>query len=366
MGTINLSRKVSILDKNVNFYRLLGVNAFATAEEVRRAYRILARRYHPDLNPGDPKAENIFKMISQAYQVLNDAEKKKKYDKELESYNSQSLFGDRVSDHRSKYEKLRKYAEATAAAAEGEKTKGKKGAPDPKLKEAQTKHAPHPPKKSKPKPSGKNLLNSLTSLIKSPFGDIRSESPPEKAKHPPHHLKVSVIEASIHIKDSIFGTKKTLEIHEPEGARKISVKIPAGVKNGSVIRLRSKSNSPEELILIVHLIPEPHWRIENRGVVLEVPVTAREALEGGSITIKYLGGDLTFQMHAGCQSGEEIRIESKGIHHSDGTRGDLFLRPLILLPPDHEAVGLHAKVSELDPYYANDIRKGINAYFNRV
>jgi DnaJ-class molecular chaperone len=155
--------------------------------------------------------------------------------------------------------------------------------------------------------------------------------------------------------------KKTVEIEEPAGTRKLSVAIPPGVRSGSVIRLRAKNSPTEELVLIVRVASHPFIAMQPRGIVVEVPVSVQEAVFGASITVPTLEDPVSIKIPPGTQSGQEVRLRERGVHHREGARGDIFYRILIAVPGSPEAVGLREKVGELEAYYGGGVRAGLPA-----
>lgn len=334
-----------------NHYETLGLNTSASVEEIRRAYRILARRYHPDVNPGKSAAEEKFKKIAEAYSILSDVEKKKKYDIDLERILSQDkFFGYQTFQNaQDRQQRARKrYQESQARAAQHAQQK-----PSPQQKQA-AKPKGTPPPEIKP-----SFISAISDSLQKGLGKVigthSSESPRPKAKQ----HKMSVIEVSVSIRDAVYGVKKTVEISEPEGQRKISVAIPPGVRNGSVVHLRSKSPLVEELIIIVRLASHPHLSIQTRGLVAEIPITIQEAITGASISVPTLEDQVSIRIPPASTSGTEIRIPEKGLFQKEGTRGDLFIRLMIQVPQSPEAVGLKDKAKELDAYYETPVRANL-------
>jgi curved DNA-binding protein len=170
---------------------------------------------------------------------------------------------------------------------------------------------------------------------------------------------VSVIEVSLSLKEAVFGVKKAIEIPDPTGPRKLSVTIPPGVRSGSVVRLRSKSNPGEDLVLIVRLATHPFLSIQARGLVAEIPVSVLEAHAGASISVPTLDEPVSVKIPAGSQSGSEIRLRNRGIPLKNGDRGDLFIRLLIKIPDSVGAVGLKEHFAALDQYYSSAVRNGL-------
>lgn len=325
-----------------NHYETLGLTMSASQEEIRRAYRILARRYHPDVNPGKASAEERFKSIANAYSVLGDAEKKAKYDQELERFfHADKEFGFRAfqESQRRQSSARKRYMEAQERAEHHSSKRGPK--PEQKI----SREAP----KKAAKQGG--FFNSIKKSV-----DIFSLLPKKKSEDSARATKVSVIEVSVSMKDAVYGVKKTVELSEPERIRKISVAIPPGVRNGSVVHLRSKNPFNEELVLIVRVPIHPFLSIQTRGIVAEVPITIQEAICGASISVPTLDEPISVKIPPGSSSGTEVRIPGKGMYSRDSSRGDLFVRFMIQVPQSPDAVGLKDKARELDQYYEGSIR----------
>ena len=172
--------------------------------------------------------------------------------------------------------------------------------------------------------------------------------------------KVSILEISVTMRDAILGMKKTVEIGEPEGLRKISINIPPGVKTGSVLRFREKSGNGEELVFIIRVGTHPFLCIENKGVVVDIPISINEAFAGASLTLPTFEEAVIVKIPPLSQSGTEIRVKGKGVLSREGQRGDLFYRLLIKLPEALHAVGIKEKISELESYYAGSVRQGFS------
>jgi hypothetical protein len=172
--------------------------------------------------------------------------------------------------------------------------------------------------------------------------------------------KISVMEVSLTMRDAVFGTRKIVEIPgaRPEQSQKVSIRIPGGVRNGSIIRLKAKAGTHDELVFIARVASHPFLTLLPKGLVAEIPVTVGEALLGASITVPTLDDPVVVKIPAGMQSGQEIRLKERGIPQKDGTKGDLFLRLLVRLP-DGNAEKLRESVQALDKNYARPVRQGL-------
>lgn len=317
----------------------------STQDEIRRAYRILARRYHPDVNPDEPRAVEYFQTISEAYEVLSNEERRKQYDLQLQNNTRyHQTLHNAFESQRSRASRAR----ASYANAQQQQSRPKRS------NNNQTKASKRDKNAATRIPS---LLSRAVEQIKK---RIRGSSP--RSKHPPLHRKVSVIEISITIKEAVFGGKKTVELSEPEGVRKISVDLPPGIKDGSVIRLKTH-NTSEELIVITRIAPHPFLSMHRKGLVYEVPITVPEAILGAHITVAGVDEPLTVKVPPGTTSGDELRITARGAFlRSTGTstsseRGDLFIRFMVTLPESTDAVGFKDVAHAVEQYYGKNPRE---------
>lgn len=324
-----------------NYYRTLGLHSSATPDEIRRAYRILARRYHPDVNPGG-HSEERFKAIAQAYSVLSDSSKRTAYDTELERF----LKGEgRKQTGYQAYER----SHSSATNIHGARRESARD---------RAKSRPFAPGQKPQKEKRKGVLESFKQQLKDTFSSAAPRPEPQ-----PRSLgtKVSIIEVSIGLQEALIGTKKSVEIVEPEGSRKVSVRIPAGVRTGNVVHLRStpKGSSPsftEELIVVIRVASHPFVSLQPKGVVIEVPVTVQEAMFGASIQVPTFDDPIVMKIPPNSQSGHEIRVRERGLTQKDGVRGDLFYRLLIKIPESNIAVSIQENVAKLEQYYESSVR----------
>lgn len=339
-----------------NHYKTLGLNSSATPEEIRRAYRVLARRYHPDVNPGKTSEER-FKVISEAYSILSDPDKRRAYDVEREHLerahlnrqhqayrrNQGEQFNARKKFYESKVDQFGKISpeQPGTARAKG----GDKPSAQPNLWQDIQNTWSRFKKRAQPTQTQKPPLN--------PGRRVTPGQPPETERAV---NKISVIEVSVTMRDVIMGVKKTVEISEPEGIRKVSVRLPPGVRSGSVVHMRSRNNSAEDMVIIVRVASHPLLSNHTRGLVFEIPITIGEAIAGANVTLPTLDEPAVVKIPPGAQSGTEIRLKGRGIQQKDGSRGDLIYRLMIRLPDALNAIGLQEKASALAEYYGSPPR----------
>jgi curved DNA-binding protein len=166
------------------------------------------------------------------------------------------------------------------------------------------------------------------------------------------------MEVSISIFEAIAGVRKTIEVVERSGEmKKLSISVPAGVCQGSLVRLRSKENESEEIIVVIRVAHHPWLSISHRGLTIEVPITVSEAIAGAKVQIPSLQEPLLITVEPGTQSGKEVRLKGQGVVLPDGSRGDIFARFLIKVPPLSESSESASKLVELESLYHGSVRE---------
>ncbi len=279
-----------------DYYKILGVEKSASADDIKRAYRKLARQYHPDVNPNDPNAETHFKDINEAYEVLSDPEKRKKYDQygqywkqgiSPEGFSQYTNFDDFIN------ELLGRFGGSSARYS------------------TQT-----------GRPGQAFGFDSL-------FGEgIFGDSPfSGSAANVEAYITLTLAEA-------FHGTQKRLELQ----GETFTVRIPAGAKPESKIRvkgkgnLNTKTNQRGDLYLSVKLAEHPFFKFESGDLGCEIPIAPDEAALGAEIEIPTPEGSVMLKIPAGIQSGQSLRLRGKGWPTPQGKRGDQLVKLKIMVP----------------------------------
>ncbi|TBH20150.1 DnaJ C-terminal domain-containing protein [Thermus thermamylovorans] len=264
-----------------DYYAILGVPRNATQEEIKRAYKRLARQYHPDVNKS-PEAEERFKEINEAYAVLSDPEKRKVYDT---------------------------YGTAT----------------------------PPPP----PPPGGYDFsgfdVEDFSDFFQELFGGGLFGGMGRRRPRKGRDLRA---ELALTLEEAFWGGEKVLEV----GGRRVSVKIPPGVQEGSVLRLPGMGGPgepPGDLLLTVRLLPHPVFRLEGQNLYATLDVPAPIAVVGGKVRAPTLEGPVEVTIPPKTQAGRKLRLKGKGFPGPHG-RGDLYLEVRLVIPehlsPEEEAL----------------------------
>ena len=317
------------LDKD--FYAILGVPQDADEATIKKAYRKLAREWHPDAKPGDAAAEQKFKDIGEAYAVLSDPEQRKQYDaiRAMTRGGARFAAGGGGGGGSAGFEDL--FAQMFGGAGGG-------GARNVRFGTAG---------------GGAQTIN-LEDLL----GGFGGFGGGYSATRGPRRGEDVEARTTISFRQAAVGD--TITLRTPEGGT-ITTRIPAGVKDGQKIRLRGKGRRgdpgapPGDLLLHVHVRPHPVFERDGLNLLVDVPVTFAEAALGATIAVPTLeGGTVKVKVPAGTPSGRVLRMRGRGIKAKQGT-GDLLVRVNVVVPQKlsdraREAVEvLRAEENGVDP-----------------
>jgi molecular chaperone DnaJ len=367
-----------------NFYDILGVNRNASIDEIRKAYRKLARKYHPDINPGNKEAENKFKEISVAYDALSDAEKRKLYDE----------FGEAGLASGFDPEKARSYQqwqqESTRAGGSYQFDMDDLG----------------------------DLFGNLGGIF---GGGRRAQASPMRGADIEAQMEIDFLDAVRGFQTSLTLQRAlTCEICHGSGAKPgtapttcpdcrgtgrksvvqgplqfgqtcprcmgsgqlpgdpcaacggagrvlrsetIRVNIPPGAEPGKRIRLRGRGEAgirggpPGDLYIVPQIRPHALLTRSGRDLSMKLPITIGEALRGASVEVPTPVGVVKVKIPAGAQSGQRLRVRGKGVvAHGQSPAGDLYLELVVRVPKEKIA---HDVIDKIDRAYTEDVRKDL-------
>lgn len=294
-------------------YETLGVKRDASAEEIKRAYRKLAKALHPDLNPGDEKTEKRFKEVSQAYKLLSDKKQRARFDRgEIDASGQETM-------PRGGF--YRRYAES----AEG----------------------------AKYDPFGGGEA-SFADFFSDLFGERgrRGAGIKLRGSDVRYTLSVGFLEATA-------GATRRVGLAD---GQTLDVKIPPGSESGQVLRLKGKGMAgadggpPGDALVEIQVEAHPHFSRQGNDIVLDLPVSLQEAVLGASITVPTIDGKVSMKVPAGSNSGTTLRLRGKGVPARSGkSAGDQLVRLRVVLPdePDEE---LRQFLERWGPKHAYDPR----------
>jgi curved DNA-binding protein len=305
------------LPPDKDFYQILGVARDASQDEIQRAYRKLARQYHPDIN-ADPAAEERFKDASEAYDVLSDPQTRRRYDAFGADFRQVPPDVDPEAFRR---------ARATAGAGAGPRGGGfgfRQGDID------------------------------IEDLFGGLFGGRAGRGwGPIPGADQEAELPLSVEEA-------YRGGRRSVTLSGGDGTRSFDVDVPPGVTDGQRIRLAGQGGRgsdgapPGDLYLVVRLIPHPGYRVQGRDIYTDLLLAPWEAALGTSVAIDTPGGEAKVKVPAGTSSGRRLRLRGRGMPNPRGQPGDLYADARIMVPPrptdaERELFEQLASTSGFDP-----------------
>lgn len=283
-----------------DYYEVLGVARNASAEEIQKAYRKLARKYHPDLNK-TKEAESLFKEINEANEVLSDPEKRKRYDALGANWKAGQdfqpppgweqgagggygfNFGEGGADLGGFSDFFEAMFGGGFGGATGFGTRGGMGG----------------------------------------AGGARSFTRQPQAQE---------AQLEITVDDAINGGTKAIQLRDPTGrTRSLNVKIPAGTAEGSTIRLSGQSGEPD-LFLRIKIAPHPRYSLSGNDLIVKLPISPWEAALGGKVDLVLPDGTIKLTIPPGAQSGSKLRIRGRGFGASKGERGDALAELKIVVP----------------------------------
>ena len=324
-----------------DLYKCLGVSRTASEAEIRKAYKALARKYHPDKNPGDKQAEEKFKDASYAREVLLNKKKRELYDE----------FGEMGLREGFDADTFRHYGRA----AGGGRGRGRAGR-GPSIEDifAGMRGGGFG---GAGVPGGFGGFGgfydpagggSVEEMFARGAGPAARQAPPELTS-----------EMALGFVDARRGGERELQITVPgdPGPKTLRVRIPPGVKDGGQIRLRGQGISGGDVVIRIHVSDHPFFSRDGDDLLLTLPVTAAEAYRGAKVTVPTPEGDVTLSVPARSKSGAKLRLRGKGVKTSSGA-GDLLVVLQIRLPEgDDAAIG--EAVDALEKQYAGSPRAGI-------
>jgi DnaJ-class molecular chaperone len=273
-------------------YETLGVKKDASQEEIQKAYRRLAKKHHPDLNPGNKEAEEQFKAISTAYDVLGDADKRARYDRgEIDAQGAER------PQHR--------YYRDFADAGEGGPYVNAGGFAD------------------------FGDADDLFAELFARRGGGGQAAFRMRGQDVRYRLEVDFL-------DAVNGAKKQIQL--PDGSV-LDVTIPPGTRDGQVLRLRGKGRpgigggTPGDALIEIGLRPHPLFTRKGDDIHIELPISLREAVLGGKVKAPTPSGAVTVTIPKWSNTGKTLRLKGKGVPRPDGSKGDEFVTLKLVLPP---------------------------------
>lgn len=307
-----------------DYYQILGVKKDASEPDIKKSYRKLAKKFHPDVNKGNKDAENKFKEISEAYAVLSDKEKREQYDRlGKEAFSSFGGSGGGAGSGFGGFD-FSQFMGQGAGGARGRRTSGGGRA-------------------------GARSTVDFTDI----FGDLFGGGGGGSFEQQPQRGGDLEAETSIDFRDSILGT--TVDLRFSDG-RSVKVKVPEGVGDGQRLRLRGKGapgpmgGPPGDLNLLVRVRPHPLFERKGDDIHIDLPITIAEAIRGGEVEVPTIHGPVRARIPSGTQGGQTFRLSGKGVRKKQSS-GDHYYKIQIMVPKEAppEFVEQLEKLYESDP-----------------
>jgi DnaJ-class molecular chaperone len=272
-------------------YSTLGVNKDATQADIQKAYRRLAKKLHPDLNPGDKTAEDKFKDVSVAYDLLNDPDKRARFDRgEI----------DASGNERPRQQYYRDFADQGGWSA-------------------YTSNAGF---------SDFGEYAGTEDILSEIFGRADRAGRRRRGQDVHYHLDLSFL-------DAVNGGKQSIVL--PDGAT-LDVNIPPGMRDGQILRLKGKGRPaagdgpPGDALIEISVQPHPYFTRKGDDICLDLPISLKEAVLGGKVKVPTPSGTVTASVPKWSNTGRVLRLKGRGVARADGSKGDEYVTLKLVLP----------------------------------
>ena len=277
----------------VDYYKLLGVEKNATTKDIKSAYRKLARKFHPDLNPNDKDAKKKFQEINEANEVLSDPEKRKKYDKFGKDWNTSAQFEQQQQQRQQQYSQGRQSGRSSSGS-----------------------------------------FSDFSDFFKSMFGEASASG--SGRRHIKYRGEDFNAELELDLADAYKTHQQTLSVND----KKIRITVPAGIENGQTIKIpghggKGINGGPDgDLYLTFMIRDNPSFKRRGHDLFTMLELDLYTAVLGGEITIDTLSGKVRLKVKPETQNGAKVKLKGKGfpVYRKEGQYGDLFITYTIKIP----------------------------------
>ena len=319
-----------------DFYKILGVGRNASQSDIQKAYRKLARKYHPDMNPDDESAKKRFQDVQRAYEVLNDPEKREMYDRYGSAFEAAG-----AGPGPSGGPQWRTYTSG-----------GPEGFQDIDISEL----------------FGRGFGGGAGGGFDDLFRQFNQAGAKPRGRRTAQPVRGADLrhEVAVPFTTAVQGGKVHISIRRPDGSvEPIEVKVPAGMPPGKPLRVRGKGEpsptggEPGDILLTINVSPHPYFTRQGNDLELRLPVTLAEAALGGKIDVPTPHGTVSLKIPAGSSSGKRLRVKGQGVKPDKGEPGDLYVVLQIALPPDLDEE-CRDLIRQLDARQAFDPRDGLH------
>lgn len=325
---------------DTDYYEVLGVAHDATPDAIKKAYRSMARKHHPDVNPGDKKSEAKFKQVQRAYDVLSDAEKRVLYDRYgMAAFDGMAAAGPR------------------AGAQDWAHRQGGPGAESFDFSEFFGPGGPNAGAGVGGEAPGGGIFEEILGRVRGGRAGRRGTG---VGPRPGRNLEASL---SVPFLTAARGGETTVDLERDGRRESLVVKVPPGVESGAKLRLRGQGEPGEkgaaqgDLTINLTVEPHPFFTSDGRNLTVEVPVTVSEAVLGAKLEVPTIHGLKTMTIPPGSSSGQKLRLRGQGLPAAgEKPDGDLFLVLKVVLPKtvDDDSRRLIREFGERNPQHPRD------------
>ncbi|MCE2721578.1 MAG: J domain-containing protein [Dolichospermum sp.] len=315
-----------------DYYEILGVPKDASSEEIKKVYRRLARQYHPDLNPGNKEAEEKFKTIGEAYEILSDSSRRSQYD-QFSRYWQQNGFAGNKQTPKSKGWNNRTNDRSSQDVDPSQFSDF----------ESFVNQVIGVSNRKEPKSSSENTTTS------DPFRSPRTKVAYTVNTPPRANRRDIEARLTLPLEKAYQGGNERIRL---EDGRSLEVTMPPAMVTGQTIRLRNQGISGGDLYLKITVDPHPLFKLEGANIFCQVPVTPSEATLGGQVEAPTLDGPVKMTIPPGVRSGQRFRLGNKGYPVENGQRGDQLVEIQIVTPKNisPQERELYEKLREIETF----------------
>lgn len=282
-----------------NYYEILGVPRNATSEEIKKAFRKLARQYHPDVNPGNKEAEEIFKNINEANGVLSDPEKRSEYD--------------------SQYNKTNSFWKGSNPFKTNPNNGNGRQATSSDTSRVRRENTTVPPQTPRIRSNNTADYRPTTTSV---------ERPPKPRVAMPRDVEAKL---TLPLEKAYLGGRERIRL---EDGRTLEVDLPTAMVNDQRIRLKGQGLNNGDFYLKISIAAHPVFEIQGADLYCQIPLTPSEAILGGAIEVPTIDAPVKMTIPPGVRSGQRLRLANKGYPDAQGNRGDQLVEIKILIPKE--------------------------------
>lgn len=355
-----------------DYYEILGISKTSTAEEIKRAYRGLARQYHPDVNPGNKAAEEKFKLLGEAYGVLSDTDKRQQYEQYSEYWNKKnntkgwqakwpsggaakdadySAFEDfdnfveqLLKQHQPERASRQSKTEAPAKSGGRERRDG-----NGRDRTATTKDDRTVSSRANRGQSRRQTTTSATSASAKASTSEASSRSNYRRQPPSPSRRDAEADLTVPLEKAYAGGRERVRL---EDGRSLEVSMPPGMVTGQRIRLKGQGIDGGNLYLRIEVEPHSYFSLAEGNVYCRLPLTPSEAILGGTLAMPTLGGPVNMMIPPGVQPGQRLKLTGKGYPIGQGLYGDQIVEIDVVMPAviDDEEKALYQELRNIERF----------------